>query len=225
VIVLVGVTVASVWGPHGTNPSSLSEILGYFTNRSFVAFAALTFAMVGGYVLLLHHPSLQRWRPLPTSLWTTALSAYTAAACGALSQLFVKVVSIALHEASVVGAHALAHPAIPVSLIGLLTTAPLQLYLLNSALNSSPVSYAVPFYQALLVLFTTAAGGIFFLEFATTTTSDNLAYFGGAALTIGGLTVLGTTPAQELRATEHADDDRTEPAALLGNGGYEEASA
>ena len=70
-------------------------------------------------------------------------------------------------------------------------TAPLQLYLLNATLASSPVSYAVPVYQALLVLLTTAAGGLFFGEFERTTLAGDCAYAGGGVLAIAGLSVLG----------------------------------
>ena len=59
-------------------------------------------------------------------------------------------------------------PAVYVAIFGLGLTAPMQLYLLNTTLASSPISYAVPVYQALLVMLTTAAGGLFFQEFKHT---------------------------------------------------------
>ena len=96
----------------------------------------------------------------------------------------MKVCSLSLHEAASAGPAALiAHgglPAVLVALLGLLTCAPLQLYLLNACLVSSPVSYAVPVYQALLVLLTTMAGGLFFKEFERTSLGGNCVYVLGA---------------------------------------------
>jgi len=111
----------------------------------------------------------------------------------------MKVVSIALHEAAAGGGTGqyagyglLLHPAVAISLVGLVLAAPLQLFLINNTLASLPVSYAVPVYQALLTLLTTAAGGIFFREFAKTTMMTNLLYGAGAATSLAGLGVLGS---------------------------------
>ena len=196
VLVVSGVTVASTFGPHANGDvSSMSEVLALFGNASFVAFAFVTLLTVGAYLAVLHSSALRRYRPSPTAHATTIFSAYSSAVCGALSQLFMKVVSLALHEATTTGPGAVIAsgglPAVVVALIGLLSTAPLQLYLLNATLASSPVSYAVPVYQALLVLLTTAAGGLFFGEFARTTLEGDCAYAGGGVLAIAGLSVLG----------------------------------
>lgn len=110
-LVLVGVTAVSVWGPHAANANTMGEILAYFGNPGFIAFAVVTLSMVSAYVCVMHCRCLRHLKPSPTSIWTTALSAYTAAACGALSQLFIKVVSLAVHEVSERGLSALRYPA------------------------------------------------------------------------------------------------------------------
>ena len=203
-LVISGVTLASTFGPHvSTNVDSMAAILGYFESTGFIAFSSLTLVTVGIYLAVLHVKSLSRWKPSPTSKLTTVYSAYTASVCGALSQLFMKVVSLAIHDATSVGAGAvLKEPAVFVALAGLVTCAPLQLYLLNSTLASSPVSYAVPVYQALLVMLTTAAGGIFFLEFEKTSVSGDLAYGFGGAAAIVGLMILG-----KAASDSNADND------------------
>ena len=203
-LVISGVTLASTFGPHvSTNVDSMAAILGYFESTGFIAFSSLTLVTVGIYLAVLHVKSLSRWKPSPTSKLTTVYSAYTASVCGALSQLFMKVVSLAIHDATSVGAGAvLKEPAVFVALAGLVTCAPLQLYLLNSTLASSPVSYAVPVYQALLVMLTTAAGGIFFLEFEKTSVTGDLAYGFGGAAAIVGLMVLGKASSDGNAGTE-----------------------
>jgi multidrug transporter EmrE-like cation transporter len=78
-------------------------------------------------------------------------------------------------------------------------TAPLQLYLLNSTLASSPVSYAVPLYQALLIMLTAAAGGIFFREFAHISAQNGALFLLGVATAMGGLAMLSPRGGESAR--------------------------
>ena len=108
------------------------------------------------------------------------------------SSLLQQVVSVGLHEAAAEGAGAVNHAAFYLSLIGLGVAAPLQLYLLNATLASSTVSYAVPLYQALLIVMTTAAGGIFFGEFARISANNGAAFAVGSLVAMIGLGVLSS---------------------------------
>ena len=54
--------------------------------------------------------------------------------------------------------------------------------------------------MSLLVMLTTAAGGIFFKEFAATTFGSNVAYGCGGLLAISGLAILGHAAAQTTRS-------------------------
>ena len=182
-LVLLGLTVASVCGPHASarGAETMPVLLEHFSAPAFINYMVISVSMVAAYLWVLLVPSAAKYRPDSKSWMTTVGSAYTASVCGALSQLFMKVVSIALHEAAAGGGTGqyagyglLLHPAVAISLVGLVLAAPLQLFLINNTLASSPVSYAVPVYQALLTLLTTAAGGIFFREFAKTTMMTNL---------------------------------------------------
>ena len=108
-------------------------------------FVSLTLSLVALYLVLLWTPRLEPYRPSPTSPWTTLFSAFCSAVCGAQSQLFLKVISVGLRFFTTGGdPNAAVTPAFILSLIGLAVTAPLQLYLLNSTLASSPIGYAVP---------------------------------------------------------------------------------
>ena len=150
-----------------------------------------------------------------SALVATALSAYSAAVCGALCQLFVKVVAVTLHEAGgdFAGPHSPWRHFPPyLALLGLLFTAPLQLYLLDTALTGSAVSYAVPVYQALLILLTTAAGGVFFGEFETMTGQQLLSFCAGVATAALGLAVLSASGGQA--AEEVAPQEPESPVKL-----------
>ena len=133
---------------------------------------------------------LQAYRPLPNSRARTVLSAYCASVSGAQSQLFLKVISVGLHTIGTGDASAATSPAFIISLLGLAFAAPLQLILLNSTLASSPVGYAVPLYQALLIILTAAAGGIFFREFAHSSVGSSVAFAVGSLVSILGLALL-----------------------------------
>jgi hypothetical protein len=93
-------------------------------------------------------------------------------------------------------------PAPFAALTGLCFTAPLQLYLLDTALTGASVSYAVPCYQALLIGLTTVSGGIFFDEFGAM--SHQMEFVAGVASATCGLALLSAKPA-EADAQAHAD--------------------
>ena len=143
--VVVGVTTVSVFGPHTSDEPTMAEIFDDFDNPAFIVFVSLTLSLVALYLVLLWTPRLEPYRPSPTSPWTTLFSAFCSAVCGAQSQLFLKVISVGLRFFTTGGdPDAAVTPAFILSLLGLAVTAPLQLYLLNSTLASSPIGYAVP---------------------------------------------------------------------------------
>ena len=114
-----------------------------FQKPFFAAFASTTLLTVGWWVAVLVLPCCRRCHPGVDSPVATALSAWSAAVCGALSQLFVKVVAVTLHEAD----GDFTSPASPwrtsgapyLALSGLVFTAPMQLYLLDQAPPLIPV--------------------------------------------------------------------------------------
>jgi hypothetical protein len=206
-LVLFGLTVASVCGPHasGRGADTLPSILLHFMAPTFLVFLSASVAIVGGLLWVLHASSAAPYRPAQSSWMRTGFSAYAASVCGSLSFVFIKVISIALHEAASGKRQlvALLHPAVVVSLIGLVVCAPLQLHLLDTTLAASPVAYAVPVYQALLTLLSTGAGGIFFDEFRHTSGLSNLAYLVGALTSLGGLALLGSATQRQHPARHH----------------------
>ena len=229
-LIIAGVTLVSLYGPggaHGSDASSGGDAdsssddaggggrgddddeaavddpaLAAFQRPLFAGFAggSLSTVLVWCAVLLIR----------PTAAATsagTALSAYSAAVCGALSQLFVKVVAVCLHKAD----GDFTSPASPFrslapyfALGGVAFTAPLQLFLLDTALTGASVAYAVPCYQALLIGLTTVAGGIFFDEFGNMQRSQMAGFGVGVALATCGLALLSARPGDEEEEEEVA---------------------
>ena len=200
-LTVAGVTVVSIFGPKeesGEQPS-MEELVGHFVDPPFLAFAITACSLVCLLVVTQHTPCLAQCRLSPLSPTLTALNGLAAAACGALSQTFLKIISEAI--ASTPPPKGSPSPwASPVSwcsLLGLAISAPLQLYLLNSTLASSPVAFAVPLYQSLLVITTLIAGGTFFREFEHISVAS-AAYFSlGVLAAMLGLAILSRKPAEE----------------------------
>ena len=93
----------------------------------------------------------------------TPLSAFSAAACGALSRaLRAKFVSVR-RATRWHGRRVLCwrHPPAYIALGGPGIAAPLQLWMLAATLGGGSVASAVPMYQSLLIVLSVAAGGVF----------------------------------------------------------------
>ena len=86
--------------------------------------------------------------------------------------------------------------------------APLQLYLLNSSLGSAPTTYAVPCYQALLVLWNACAGGVFFHEFAMLTPQGALGMGAGFVIAVAGIGALSLAAAKPQEGEAEASSTR-----------------
>ena len=145
---------------------------------------------------------------------TTPLSAYAAAVCGALSQTFLKSVSVAISYSFSLpvsdgmswGATALQEvwlqPPMPIALVGVATCAPLQLFLIDVCLASGAVTYAVPLYQALLVSLEIIAAAIFFRELEHEPIARLFGFALGVAVATAGLVVLSSSEANARRPSK-----------------------
>eukprot|EP00966_Prymnesium_polylepis_P023015 529364-Prymnesium_polylepis.1 len=149
------------------------------------------------------------------------LSAAGAASCGALSQTFLKLVSLEAKE-SLGGGSPFEDPTLLLSLSGLLFTAPSQLRLLTAALAVARASLAVPLYQSSLIAFTTCIGGVAFNEFASMRPLGIAGYSGGLLLATVGLVMLSVSSESPSFAEDAAKDPdpdtyiQDDPARLVG---------
>lgn len=90
---------------------------------------------------------------------------FCAAASGAFATLLLKLVSEALSDV-VVKQEAWSPGPAALSLVCLAFFSPFELYLLNSLIAGSPVTFAVPIYESLLIVLNVTMGGTFFEELA-----------------------------------------------------------
>jgi len=189
-IILLGVTTASLFGPRSPEgePPDMETMASYFDNPPFVAFSLVSSVIILSFVLSQFLAAGRAWINQYAVL-KTFCTGFTAAGCGALSQMCLKIVSTALRE-KFNGRPALRSFAFFASLLGLAVFAPLQLVLLNRTLATSPLSYAVPLYQTMLIILTILAGGTFFLEFGSMDRLHGLLFTCGVLLATLGLCLL-----------------------------------
>ena len=189
-LVLAGVTLVTSVGAHGDPDPTVAELQADFSSPLFLCYAAFTYAAVTSWLAVSLCPCGRPYRPSPKSVMVTMLCAYCAAACASLTQVFMKVLSSAVRVGTRDGASLWREPLLYIAAGGLATSAPTQLYLLNSSLASSSVTLAVPAYQSLVIILTIATGGIFFQEFAGYTPAAAASFVAAVLMVMAGLAVL-----------------------------------
>ncbi|KAL3912942.1 MAG: hypothetical protein SGPRY_008160 [Prymnesium sp.] len=200
--VLVGVACVSGFAPHPAEEQTVDE-LEVAAAQFAVPLIAILVA-VGGCL-----SASFSGRPLHLILAATG-----AASCGALSQTFLKLVSLEAKD-SLGGGSFFEDPTLILSLTGLLFTAPSQLRLLTAALAVARASLAVPLYQSSLIVFTTAIGGIAFHEFAGAHGLSLAGYCGGLLMATIGLILLSMT-SEDLVSPEDESESELKAAAAAG---------
>jgi hypothetical protein len=214
IVTLVGVTVVSIYGPHQGAEVNEDNVYFLLTSLGFELFAGLsTAAIVAVCVLWCAEPATVR-----KGRHIVPLLAYAAASCGALSLNFLKVLALAMRSAAEPSAeprerNELLAPHCGLALLALASYAPLQLALLNTALVHSPVSFAVPMYESLLIVLSIVAGGTFYREFDGMSAAATYGFGAGVLVTVCGLALL---------ALSHAPPERLQsPAATALSAGGE----
>ena len=213
-LTVAGVTTVSICGPREDedDPEPLNGLTHQFVDPGFLVFAVGTCAFVLALVATQHTPSLTRRCQLtPHSPLLTTCNGLAAAACGALSQTFLKIVAEAI-ASKPPAPSPWASPASWASLLGLVAAAPLQLYLLNSTLASSPVAFAVPLYQSLLGILTIVAGATFFREFEHVPAANATCFAVGVLAAMLGLAVLSRKSVAEQHTVPIVQEEIVPPA-------------
>jgi len=187
-VIVAGVTCVSSAGPHSSQDVTEENIGIHLLSEPFVIFACSSILGVVVSVIYWAFQDLWKLDHLRQSKAVVFLLAFGAASSGALSQLCLKEVSSALHSA--LQGQTFLQPHVLAVILGLLAFAPLQLVLLNSTLINSPVVFAVPLYESLLIIWTITAGGTFFGEFNQMPPEHLIIFCTGVLASILGLCIL-----------------------------------
>lgn len=156
-LVLAGVTTVATSGPRapsGEPAPSVDALLSRFHDADFRLFACALASPIAFWAPFVALPRLRPawYADFAARKTGTVASALCAAACGALSQLCLKVIAVCAGRISLSGEPAADNPlergGFWLAVCGLLLMAPLQLFLLDATLASASVSFGVPIYQA-----------------------------------------------------------------------------
>jgi len=190
VLIFLGVTLSSVFGPTETNNDDLDRLGSYLAQGGFLVYwIGFSLAMIA-WACIVNSPSL-RERYLPsTEFARTFISAVTAAACSALTQVFLKIVAELIPYIS-------DHHRVPTengwiyfSFVWLGLFAITQLYMIDLCVGFGRATLAVPIFTSLSVILTSAGSALFFGDFVCMSGGDLLAYFIGSAVVICGILML-----------------------------------
>jgi len=196
-LLLLGVVVECVFGPHANKEISLEDVHAVFAHNIpflvlFVTCMVIIAAHLSSHLLPTHR------KPEPASVANVVFLGFTAATCGAFSQLLLKVIAQAVRR-QWQGDDQTGEPALYVVIALALTFAPLQLYMLNGALGNTDVVFAVPLYQSLLLTLTMVTGGTFFHEFDELGIATTVGFVCGTFLVVVGLGWLAVATSQQKR--------------------------
>ena len=158
-LVLFGVLLASMFGPQNDAVPDYKRAQRTFYSPAFLFYAITCISVIVVWTFVWLSPLAKKIRPRKDSLATSFFSGYSAAACGAFSQLFLKIDMVAIRTIMNGDKSPLLMPITWGSIVGLIACAPLQLYLLNMTLASGAVTFTVPLYTSLIMILTIAAGG------------------------------------------------------------------
>jgi magnesium transporter len=164
-LVLFGVLLASAFGPQNDKVPDYHRAQRAFATPAMLFFTFTCLSVITCWTVFWLAPVFRKQRPSVDSLITSFFSGYSAAACGAFSQLFLKIIMVAVRTLINGESYPLGMPITWASAVGLALCAPLQLYLLNMTLASGAVTFTVPLYTSLIMILTIAAGGLLFEEF------------------------------------------------------------
>ncbi|KAL1499276.1 hypothetical protein AB1Y20_011486 [Prymnesium parvum] len=208
-LIVIGVGTASACGPRPPEggPASVAQVEAQFGDAGFLAFLVVALLSVLG-TLLIRRLKADFFGAAP--LVSTALSAYSAAACGAICALSLKCVALVLRKTFSGDTAGWGSWSTWLALVGLVFSGPVQFYMLHSALSSGRVALAVPVYQCLLILLTILAGGLFYHELHGLLPWQVVGFSVGLAACVFGLIVLTS-----LDATRSTPPQLSKPAQQL----------
>lgn len=219
VVMIAGVVIVGVFGPHPESEPTIHDIRLLAARGEAIALCTVALCFVASNLSLVHIPALRRYRPHQKSLRWSLYVAVSAASCGALTTVSLKIVSIGFRtlaeDAAVDAGVLLSTGVFPVALVALACCAPLQLYLLNASLGAAPVTYAVPVYQSLNSLSGAFVGAIVFDEFRGVGAHSVSLFAVGMLIAVVGIALLsmhqGRQQQRQRQEEQRQEEQRQQP--------------
>ena len=226
VLITIGVTVCSIFGPKSDGQLYPSELQRTFDHHPWVYWLSVSGGFAFGVFVAITACYKVRTRSILRT-WSGALSlAVTSAFFAALSQLQFKSLASAVFSTLSAMADGKEAPKLYESsnqlasqLLSVASAAVAQIGFLNFAISVAPVAYTVPAYQAGLLLLTLFLSGWLLDEFKTMSVGNEMMFWLGASIVGFGmlLNAWGLARAAEAKAKESLGDEALVDGGLAGS--------
>ena len=216
-LIVVGLVTASACGPHSNTTPTLEEMYSLARAPAFLSYA------VPGLAIALSCCLALCLRLLPPRTHFKAISCALAAAIfGSLSVLCFKGVATVV-RLSLEGHNQLRELGTWLLLLGAAVCAPANVTLMNLSFESSEATYAMPLYQALLIIATIVSGGLFYDEFGRWAADAQAAgepgwiygFVAGVATLMSGIVLVAAQPSLSTLSGRRSKEGGPPPSALL----------
>ena len=170
-LIVLGITIASIAGPGTAPPApplTVADLPVVFSNPLYIGYFASGTLCILCWLSIWQRPSLAWLKPSDDSLLASVGSGSTAAFCGSVSVVSLKVVVSCVGDLAggTPPLEVAAQPIAWAALLGLCSFAPLQLFLLNQTLGSGQATFTIPLFLSLTMILVSVSGGILFDECA-----------------------------------------------------------
>ena len=214
VLVIGGVVLTSIFGPRGNDEPSLENVEAAFASPALIGITCVIDAYVVGPILVRNVKALGRCRPADRTIRTCLMAAVASSLLATYSALCMKVISTAVRIAGEGRGDVVRASSSPyVAAIGLATSAPTQLYLLNMMMGNGSAVLAMPVYLSLIIICLTLCGAWIFDELAELSALSLAMLCTGVLVVVLGIVTLSL--AQHRRALRDRGADEVEPSAAL----------
>ena len=220
VLVIGGVVLTSIFGPHGEDEPSLENVEAAFASPAFIGITCTIYAYVVGLILVRNVKALVRLRPANRTIRTCLMAAAASSLLATYSALCMKVISTAARIAGEGRGDFVRGSSSPyVATIGLATSAPTQLYLLNMMMGNGSAVLAMPVYLSLIIICLTLCGAWIFDEFAELSALSLAILCSGILIVVLGIVTLSLAQhnraLKELAVKGRGTAEEIEPSAAL----------
>ena len=182
-ISMVGVTVATVFGPHRTNDYTISKLIDLYTRALFIVFIILDAVFIAFLFLAAR-------RNVP---FRRLASAALPGMIAGLTALFSKS-AVELVKSAAIGGTDFQHPVTYLIIIAAIVAAVSQLKFLNKTLQDYDPLVTVPVYNAFMLLSGALSGIVYFEEYKDLDTLDYFLFPIGVGIMLGALVFFAKRP-------------------------------
>ena len=188
---VVGVVLASVFGPTGESQATIERVGFVMTQAPFIVVTAVSWTVIFSWLLVQKAPFLRDCKPAGDAPITAFVSGFCAGSSAAYSLVCVKTIMTAarlvIEGLRTVGG-------MPYNLwvcaAALAPVASLQVYLIEMTLGAGGTNYVIPIFNAMIMTNGAVLSGVVFDEFITLSQLNTGIFGGGIVVAMFGLAIL-----------------------------------